>query len=142
MPWQERSVMSLKQEFVALASQEGGNVRELCRRYAISPQTGYRWLRRHAADGAAGLAERSRRPRSSPGRTPPEVEAAVVALRLAHPAWGGRKLHHALRAQGVVQFAEAPAPSTITAILPRQGLLLPDAEAPPALAALRTCRAE
>jgi transposase InsO family protein len=40
-----------------------------------------------------------------------------------HPAWGGRKLHHALARQGMVQ---PPAPSTITAILRRHGLLAAD----------------
>jgi transposase InsO family protein len=49
------------------------------------------------------------------------VEEAVVALRAEHPAWGGRKLHHALAREGVVQ--PVPAPSTITAILDRHGRL-------------------
>ena len=47
----------------------------------------------------------------------------MLALREAHPAWGGRKLHHALARQGMVQ---PPAPSTITAILRRHGLLTPE----------------
>jgi transposase InsO family protein len=48
------------------------------------------------------------------------VEARVVALRAQHPAWGGRKLHHRLVAEGLT---DVPAPSTITAILRRHGLL-------------------
>jgi transposase InsO family protein len=44
----------------------------------------------------------------------------VLALRQAHPAWGGRKLHHRLRALGV---AAVPAPSTISKILGRHGLI-------------------
>lgn len=40
MPWQEVSTMSLRQEFVTLASQEGANIRALCRRFGISPKTG------------------------------------------------------------------------------------------------------
>ncbi len=39
MPWQESSVETLRQEFVMLASQEEANIRELCRRFAISPAT-------------------------------------------------------------------------------------------------------
>ena len=38
--------MSLRTEFVLFASQDGANIRELCRRYGISPATGYKWLRR------------------------------------------------------------------------------------------------
>jgi transposase InsO family protein len=48
------------------------------------------------------------------------VEALVLAVRHAHPAWGGRKIHKVLERQGE---ALAPSPSTITAILRRHGLL-------------------
>jgi transposase InsO family protein len=121
MPLQERGIMELRQEFVMLAAQEGANMRELCRRYGISPTTGYGYLARWRAEGVAGLRDRSRRPHASPRSTTPAVEAAVLALRDAHPAWGGRKLHHALARQGVVQ--PLPAPSTITAILRRHDRL-------------------
>ena len=47
MPWQERSTMSLRQEFVELASREGANLSELCIRFGISRPTGYRWVRRY-----------------------------------------------------------------------------------------------
>ena len=77
MPWQEVSVMSSRKEFVTLARQEGANVRALCRRFGISPKTGYKLLARHAESGDAGLEDRPRRPKTSPGRTP----AAAVNLR-------------------------------------------------------------
>jgi transposase InsO family protein len=121
MPLQEICIMDLRQEFVVLASQEGANMRELCRRYGISPTTGYRYLARWQAEGAAGLADRSRRPHTSPAITDAATEAAVLAVRDKNPAWGGRKLHHALARQGVVQ--PLPAPSTITAILRRHDRL-------------------
>ncbi|MDR2238978.1 MAG: IS481 family transposase, partial [Zoogloeaceae bacterium] len=41
MPWQEVSKMQLRKEFVLLAMQEGANMRQLCRRFGISPTTGY-----------------------------------------------------------------------------------------------------
>jgi transposase InsO family protein len=122
MPWQESSVMELRQEFVALAQQEGVRLAELCRRYGISRKTGYKWLARAAA-GEPDWSDHSRRPHTSPRITAPAIEAAVLALRDAHPAWGGRKLHHALARQGVVQ--PVPAPSTITAILRRHDRLAP-----------------
>lgn len=122
MPWQERSVVSERQEFVAFASQEGVNIAALCGHYGISRKTGYKWLARAAA-GDRVLADHSRRPRSSPGQTSPELEARILELRAQHPAWGGRKLHHRLVANGV---ADAPAPSTTTAILRRHGVLAPE----------------
>ena len=44
MPWNEVSVMDQRREFVRLALQEGANRRELCRRFGISPDVGYKWL--------------------------------------------------------------------------------------------------
>jgi transposase InsO family protein len=51
------------------------------------------------------------------------VEDLICNLRTEHPAWGGRKLHYLLRSDG---FPHPPAPSTISDILRRNGLLAPD----------------
>lgn len=120
MPWQPKDLMDTKREFVALALQEGANRRELCRRFGISPKTGYTLLRRHAEQGALGLQSRSRRPLRSPGRTVDAVVQAVLQARQTHPAWGGRKLARWLQDRG---HERVPAASTITAILRRHGLL-------------------
>jgi transposase-like protein len=81
--------MEQRREFVRLAMQEGMNRRELCRRFGISAQTGYKWLGSFAA-GDATLADRSRRPHDSPGRTALAIEPLVVGVRDSHPAWGAR----------------------------------------------------
>ena len=120
MPWKEVSTMSQRHEFVLFAQQPGTSLRALCRRFGISPPTAYKWLARYAAAGAAGLEERSRRPHQTPHRTPPALEAAVLALRTQHPTWGGRKLHARRRALG---YHPVPAPSTSTALLRRHGWL-------------------
>ena len=126
MPWSPRDVMSLRQEFVLLAQQPDANIRELCRRFEISPATAYKLLKRYAQQGPAGLANQSRRPQNSPGRTPGPIEQAIVALRQSHPAWGGRKIAARLRELG---HAEVPPPSTVTSILHRHGLINPAASA-------------
>lgn len=118
MPWQEVSTMSLRQEFVALVMQQGANVRELCRRFGVSPKTGYKWLSRFTARGAAGLADESRRPHRSPARTAQAVEQAIVELRDRHPSWGARKLCRRLHDLG---WPQLPAPSTVQTILVRHG---------------------
>ena len=74
MPWQEVTQVSLREEFVKLASQPGTNRRELCRRFKISGKTGYKWLRRYQQEGRQGLEDRSRRPHHSPARSCDEVE--------------------------------------------------------------------
>lgn len=103
-----------------LARAPGANVAELCRRFAVSRSNGYKWLARHEAEGGSGLAERSRRPRQSPAQSSAPVEARVLEVRQAHPAWGGRKIRRVLQRQGL---AEPPSASTITAILHRHGRL-------------------
>jgi transposase InsO family protein len=123
MPWEERSIMSSRRELVLLAGQAGTNKRALFCRYGIRPRIGYKWLGRYAAEGEAGLADRSTRPHSSPGRTPAEMEAKVIGLRLEHPCWGGRKLKRRLAELGE---RGVPSASTITAILHRHGLIDPE----------------
>jgi transposase InsO family protein len=122
MPWKSCSIMQSRQEFVRLAQQGDVSIAELCRRFGISRQTGHIYLSRHRDQGAEGLTDRSRRPRNSPRQCLAAMEAQVVELRRAHPAWGGRKLARRLRDLGA---QHVPAPSTITAILRRHGLLDP-----------------
>jgi transposase InsO family protein len=126
MPWQEVTSMELRREFVMLAQTGTVSFRELCRRFEISPKTGYKWLGRATTEGFAGLTDRSRRPHSSPSRTPAEMEAAVLALRDAHPRWGGRKLRQRLLDLG---HARVPSASTISAILARHDRISPAATA-------------
>jgi transposase InsO family protein len=116
MPWHEVSIVDQRREFVRLAMQEGANRRELCRRFGISPQTAYKWLGRTAA-GDASLADRSRRPHGSPERTEAEIEALILSVRDAHPAWGARKIVRCLERDG----HKAPAWSTTHEILRRHG---------------------
>lgn len=123
MPWQESTTMSLRLAFVQQASAPDANLRALCAQFGISRPTGYKWLERYRDGGVAALADHSRRPQSAPGQTAAEVEARVLALRAAHPAWGARKLRarlHTLEPETAV-----PAASTITAILRRHGQLAP-----------------
>jgi transposase InsO family protein len=120
MPWEARDALSLREEFVLLAQQPDRNMAQLCERFGIARKTGYKWLARQASAGT--LQERSRRPQSSPAKTPAEIEAEVVALRRQHPAWGGRKLHRVLTEHEGLEGV--PAISTITGILHRHGLIV------------------
>ena len=113
--------MSQRYEFVVLAEQAGFTLKELCRRFGISRKTGYKWLGRYREGGVAALQDRSRRPKRSPGRVAPELAAEVVALRVTHPVWGGRKLRRRLQDLG---HAAVPSASTCTEILRRADLLL------------------
>jgi transposase InsO family protein len=126
MPWSEVSVTDQRREFVRLALQEGANRRELCRRFGISPDVGYKWLRRWQA-GDRELLNQSRRPKTMPKRSATAVEAQVVAVRDKHPAWGARKIAHCLERGG----QPVPVASTVHRILCRHDRIKPSEQAPP-----------
>ena len=121
MPWREANAMSLRLDFVTLASHEDANVRALCRAVRHQPEHGVQ-VAGALPGGGAGGAGRSLTapdPQSGPDAARP-MEQLVLATRQAHPAWGGRKLKAYLEQAG---YADVPAASTITAILRRHGAL-------------------
>jgi transposase InsO family protein len=99
---------------VLLAEQPQSNVRELCRRYGISPKTAYKWLLRYREQGDPGLEDLSRRPLHSPRRSSADLEQEVVRLHHQFPFWGARKLLPLLP-----DGLKRPHHSTIDAILHR-----------------------
>ena len=123
MSWFGGSVWSQRLEFCRLVG-SGSDVSftELCDRFGISRKTGYKWLNRFEVDGADGLRDRSRMPKTSPTRTSALTEAKVLKVRDKHPVWGGRKIRRRLIDKGNV---DVPAASTITDILRRHGELVP-----------------
>jgi transposase InsO family protein len=127
VPWKVQSPMSIRQEFIVFASQPDANVSALCRRYGVSRKAAYKWLARWRAGGDAALADRSRRPKSSPARTDDAIAQQIVALRQQHPAWGARKLRRRLQDLGGHAAADLPARSTVNDILSRHGLIDPEA---------------
>jgi transposase-like protein len=68
MSWNPRDTVNLRLEFVQLALPEGGNHRELCRRFGISPKAGYKWLKAQALP--RGWCGRPRRPLAPPAVEP------------------------------------------------------------------------
>ncbi|HVY06475.1 MAG TPA: helix-turn-helix domain-containing protein [Burkholderiales bacterium] len=52
--------------FVADYLRELYSFSELCARYRVSRETGYKWIKRYRRQGAEGLEERRRRPATIP----------------------------------------------------------------------------
>lgn len=98
---------------------EGGSISGLAEIYGVSRKTIYKWLKRHEAEGVAGLADRSRRPRHFPSRLSDEMIAHIVAARQRWK-WGPRKLRVKLAAAH--PHIAWPAESTIGEVLKRAGL--------------------
>ena len=126
----------------AAAALAGGvdNVAEFCRVQNISRQTFYKWRRRFAAEGLAGLEQRSRRPHSVPGRVSAEVETLVVAtreqLRTAGADHGPQSIVWTLQRAG---DGAVPSRSTVWRILRRHGLITDEPAKRPKSSMRRFC---
>jgi putative transposase len=123
MPWQARSRMDERVQFITDYQRQLVTMTALCDRYGISRKTGYKLLARYDAEGTAGLAERSSRPGHSPHTTAAHVVRAIVALRKRYPTWGGKKIVEVL-GQKHPTWA-LPAISTANDILHRHALVAP-----------------
>ena len=123
MPWRSTTVKELRREFVHLAMQPGQVITELCKRFGISPPTGYKWIRRYEEEGEAGLEDQSRRPHHSPIKTSDVMEKRILEVRAeSKEVWGGRKIRRRLKNLG---HRRVPSASTITEVLRRHGRLNP-----------------
>jgi len=99
-------------------AQELGNVSAACREAGISRTLFYRWRKRFTRYGIDGL--HPKRTATRPGR-PVQLgamkERRIVAMALASPTWGPRRLSDQLRREGVVV-----SPTTVWRALHRLGL--------------------
>lgn len=100
----------------------GSPIGEVAVRYGTSRQSLHTWKKRFEQEGMKGLADRSRRPRTSPARIPAEVEALVCRLRRDHPRWGARRISHEVGRRGI---DPAPSRATVYRVLVRNGLVEP-----------------
>jgi len=92
---------------------QGRPVAHVAHELGIARQTGYRWVRRWRIEGAAGLLDRSSRPRSSPNQTPAALEDAICTARARD------------RSGPDVLGAELGVPArTVTRVLRRRGMPL------------------
>jgi transposase InsO family protein len=112
--------METKLRAVLAGGFDGLNVVELCAQLGISRQTFYKYRRRWDAEGPAGLVERSRRPRRSPGLIAADLEDEIVRLRKTLPLDKGAQTiaYHLARAGRPV-----PSVATIHRALVRRGLV-------------------
>jgi transposase InsO family protein len=105
-----------------LEVRSGVPVTEVAARFGVSRQSVHTWVRRYAEGGLGALADRSRRPESSPHQVPAEVEAAVCEIRREHPKWGPVRIAHEL---GRLGAEPAPSRMSVYRVLVRHGLIEP-----------------
>jgi transposase len=93
-----------------------GNLSETARLWQTSRHVVRKWVRRYQEEGLPGLADRSRRPKRSPKRTPAEVEEKVIAAR-RRTGYGRKRLAWYLFREEELVLS----PNTIRHILRRHG---------------------
>ena len=79
MPWKDLSPVQLRKAFIDEYLKQQDSVSELCRRFAVSRKTAYKWIQRFLA--GCDLVDRSRRPHSSPTPTAAALEEAILRCR-------------------------------------------------------------
>jgi len=121
MPWSQTTPMHQRTLFIADHLRGTHSVVELCAEYGIARKTGYKWIDRYIRRGAAGLEDRSRRPRHAPNATPQVIVDALIELRHRHPTWGAKKLLAVLRRRH--SQWHLPSRSATCSLLGRHGLI-------------------
>ena len=120
MPWECRTVEDQRREF-AQAAMYCSNFSALCREFGITRRTGRKWVERY--ESQQPLTDRSRRPHTSPTRTPEEVELLILAVRAENPGWGAKTIHSVLTREG---YKNLPCIKTVNNILRRYGCIDPE----------------
>ena len=120
MPWECRTVEDQRREF-AQAAMYCNNFSALCREFGVTRRTGQKWVDRYKE--CQPLTDRSRRPHTSPSRTPEEIEFLILELRAGNPGWGARTIQDVLLAEG---HRNIPCAKTVNNILNRYGCISPE----------------
>lgn len=114
-----RSTPRSRAVLVARVEEQGWQVAQAAEAAGISPRTAYKWLRRHREEGPAGLRDRACRAHRRPHALPGEWCELVLFLR------GFR-----MPARVIAEQLGMP-PSTVSAVLARNGLGPQSALEPP-----------
>jgi transposase InsO family protein len=127
VPWDpDQNPADERAAFIAAAGRRDCPFARLCRDFGITPKTGYKWLGRAAGPRPQPFRDRPRRPRRSPGQTPPAARRAILDVHDRY-AWGARKIRAYLARGG----EPVPSLGTVHNVLRRAGRTAARAAAPP-----------
>lgn len=123
MPRLQTKKMDERIRFIGAYYERLYTMTELCERFGITRQDGYKWVKRYEAEGVEGLADRSHAPHRCPHKIEPEIARALIELRRKHPRWGPITLR--ARLAKLRPELHLPAASTVGDLLTREGLIQP-----------------
>lgn len=129
MPWKVLTVSDARLALCHSVRSASMPVAAAATRFGVSRKTAHKWLKVFDADSnahASAMADRSRRPHTSPARTSLSIQNRALALRDQYN-WGARKIHFRLKSQGHA----VPSIRTICSILSRNGRIHPPSPTAP-----------
>jgi transposase len=92
MPWRNTTIMDEKYFFINEYLSHRHIITETCKQFGISRTLGYKYIDRYNQSGFKGLEELSRKPKTSPTKTPNKVARDIISLRNKHPRYGADKI--------------------------------------------------
>lgn len=116
---------------------EGRSVSELAATHGVHRSWIYKLLARYKAGGYGALERRSRAPRNSPNRTPPEVVEEIVALRRGLESEGHDCGAATIAYHLASRIDHVPSHSTIWRVLKREDLVSPQPQKRPRSSLIR-----
>lgn len=122
MPWKDRGIETMREEFVQRVLAHEKSKAALCREYNISRPTGDKWIARYLNNES--LSNKSRTPHKIANKTDAATELFIVDYRKKYPAIGATKIHRMLKDEGKENI---PCPRTINDIFKRNGLITKEA---------------
>src|SRR3990170_8648475 len=123
--------MSMARLVVTAVRLEGRTKAEVARDYGVSRQWVHELVQRFDAEGEAGLAPRSRRPRASPGQTTEALQDEIVELRKELSDEGLDAGAHTIAVHLTRRHGSSPSVATIWRILSRRGFVTPQPQKRP-----------
>jgi transposase InsO family protein len=121
MPWKETNVMDQKIEFVFKSLTQEYTFTDLCKQYAITPKTGYKWQAKFLKDGIKGLNETSRTPHNNKNQISENIVCDLVRIKTLKKSWGPKKIRKVYELAH--QNQKIPSLSTVERILKKAGLV-------------------
>jgi putative transposase len=123
MPRLQTKKMDERIRFIGAYHERLYSMAELCERFSMTRQDGYKWVKRYEAEGVEGLVDRSHAPHRCPHKIQAEVAQALIELRRKHPRWGPITLR--ARLAKLRPELQLPTASTVGDLLSREGLVQP-----------------
>lgn len=84
--------MDEKTQFIDAMLKAEKPFKHICADFGISEKTGHKWKKRFFNEGKTGLLEKQRCPDSHPNALAEDTIIDLIALKIAHPFWGAKKI--------------------------------------------------